>query len=176
MGLFSIFLVLLMISNAYSYIIHKEIKENIFLLNASKKPLKRFRSIVNRNKSPTIISNNNDEIKSLSSNKNNLISKEKLSTPKQILSKLDYIRTPNPLSIETKNHPLISELETIAIAADNRKAGNIHAMRVEEWTEVTTFIVIVEGNSKPQNQAIALSVEVTILIDKIKCIFILYTM
>lgn len=32
-------------------------------------------------------------------------------------------------------------------------------------TEVTTFMVIIEGNSKPQNQAIALTIEEDISLD-----------
>jgi ribosome-associated protein len=44
---------------------------------------------------------------------------------------------------------------TAVKAADMRKGGNIKAMRISHMTEVTTFMVIVEGNSKPQNQAIA---------------------
>ena len=40
--------------------------------------------------------------------------------------------------------------------------ASISAFRVFQLTEVTTFMVIVEGNSKPQNQAIALAIEVRI--------------
>ena len=44
---------------------------------------------------------------------------------------------------------------TAAKAADLRKGGNIKAIRISHMTEVTTFMIIVEGNSKPQIIAIA---------------------
>eukprot|EP00597_Dinobryon_sp_UTEXLB2267_P008768 CAMPEP_0170097254 /NCGR_PEP_ID=MMETSP0019_2-20121128/29118_1 /TAXON_ID=98059 /ORGANISM="Dinobryon sp., Strain UTEXLB2267" /LENGTH=161 /DNA_ID=CAMNT_0010319493 /DNA_START=213 /DNA_END=698 /DNA_ORIENTATION=- len=56
-------------------------------------------------------------------------------------------------------------IEKIVKAADKRKAASISAFRVFQLTEVTTFMVIVEGNSKPQNQAIALAIEDDIKID-----------
>ena len=48
---------------------------------------------------------------------------------------------------------------TAVKAADMRKGGNIKALRISHMTEVTTFMIIVEGNSKPQNQAIANAIE-----------------
>ena len=53
--------------------------------------------------------------------------------------------------------------ETIVQAADKRKALSILAMRVSQLTEVTSFIVIVEGRSVPQIQALSLSIEVCIV-------------
>ncbi|KAG7344011.1 iojap family protein [Nitzschia inconspicua] len=48
---------------------------------------------------------------------------------------------------------------TMVRAADARKAENIVALRVSKVSTVTSFIVIVTGNSRPQNQAIAASVK-----------------
>lgn len=50
-------------------------------------------------------------------------------------------------------------INVIVNAADARKATSISAFRISSVTEITTFMVIVEGNSRPQNQAIALAVE-----------------
>jgi ribosome-associated protein len=47
----------------------------------------------------------------------------------------------------------------IVSAADARKADNIVAMRVSKVSTVTSFLVIVTGNSRPQNQAIAGSIK-----------------
>ncbi|RYY84870.1 RsfS/YbeB/iojap family protein [archaeon] len=44
-------------------------------------------------------------------------------------------------------------------AADNRKAANPLVLRVVEFTEVTSYIVIVEGSSAAQLRAIAGAVE-----------------
>jgi ribosomal silencing factor RsfS len=54
---------------------------------------------------------------------------------------------------------LIPMVNVIVNAADARKATSISAFRISSVTEITTFMVIVEGNSRPQNQAIALAVE-----------------
>lgn len=56
--------------------------------------------------------------------------------------------------------PLMPMVETIVKAADSRKATEISAFRVFHLTEVTSFMVLVVGNSKPQNQAIANAVQV----------------
>lgn len=50
-------------------------------------------------------------------------------------------------------------VRTMVRAADARKADNIVALRVSKVSTVTSFIVIVTGNSRPQNQAIAASVK-----------------
>jgi ribosome-associated protein len=44
-------------------------------------------------------------------------------------------------------------------AADGRKADNVVAMRVSKVSTMTSFVVIVSGNSRPQNQAIAAAVK-----------------
>mmetsp|Transcript_9397 Transcript_9397/g.15088 ORF Transcript_9397/g.15088 Transcript_9397/m.15088 type:complete len:245 (-) Transcript_9397:52-786(-) len=48
---------------------------------------------------------------------------------------------------------------SIVRAADARKAENIVALRVSKVSTVTSFVVIVTGNSRPQNQAIAASIK-----------------
>ena len=66
-----------------------------------------------------------------------------------------------PIAPKTKllDDPELPSVYTAVKAADMRKAKNIHAMRISHVTEVTTFMIIVEGNSRPQNQAIAISIE-----------------
>lgn len=46
----------------------------------------------------------------------------------------------------------------IAGAADKRKAEDIVALRVSKVTAMTCFIVIVSGNSRPQNSAISAAI------------------
>lgn len=50
-------------------------------------------------------------------------------------------------------------VETIAAAADKRKGEDLLALRVSSITIVTSFIVLVTGNSRPQIQAIAAAIE-----------------
>jgi len=50
-------------------------------------------------------------------------------------------------------------IQTMAIAADKRKADNIVAMRISKLTTVTSFVIICSGNSRPQNQAIAAAIK-----------------
>lgn len=63
---------------------------------------------------------------------------------------------------DVSNDPDEDELahlvKTIAKAADKRKAEDIKAIRVSKLTATTAFIVIVSGNSRPQNQAIAAAI------------------
>eukprot|EP00904_Undaria_pinnatifida_P008098 jgi/Undpi1/4418/HiC_scaffold_17.g07773.m1 len=53
----------------------------------------------------------------------------------------------------------MAEVVTACKAADERKAGNIVAIRVAQLTAVTEYMVVLEGNSRPQNQAIAQNIE-----------------
>ena len=46
----------------------------------------------------------------------------------------------------------------IVKAADARKAADIVALRVSHVSTLTTFLVILSGNSRPQNQAIAAAI------------------
>lgn len=56
-----------------------------------------------------------------------------------------------------------SEIEAmvrcIAKAADGRKAENIVALKVRPITTLTSYLVILSGNSRPQNQAITAAVK-----------------
>mmetsp|Transcript_14203 Transcript_14203/g.20289 ORF Transcript_14203/g.20289 Transcript_14203/m.20289 type:complete len:243 (+) Transcript_14203:69-797(+) len=54
-------------------------------------------------------------------------------------------------------------VRTIARAADMRKAEGIIALRVSKVSSVTGFVLVVSGNSRPQNQAIA-----SAIIDEVK--------
>lgn len=79
----------------------------------------------------------------------------------QMLESVDYTRSKNPPQIPLLQDPLLPMVNAIVVAADKRKAGAISAFRVSHMTEITTFMIVVEGNSRPQNQAIALAVEVS---------------
>ncbi|GAB5031162.1 iojap-related protein [Nannochloropsis oceanica] len=50
-------------------------------------------------------------------------------------------------------------IETIANAADMRKGEDVYAIRVSSLTTVSSFFVLVSGNSRPQIQAIAGAIE-----------------
>ena len=50
-------------------------------------------------------------------------------------------------------------IETIAEAADMRKAEDVYAIRVSSLTTVSSFFVLATGNSRPQIQAIAGAIE-----------------
>jgi ribosome-associated protein len=82
----------------------------------------------------------------------------------KILEEVTYARPKITNSIAIKDDPLYSMIETVIAAADNRKAGAITALRINHLTEITTFMVIVEGNSRPQISAIALSIEDDVLV------------
>ena len=60
--------------------------------------------------------------------------------------------------------PLLPQVRTIVRAADGRKAGYIHAMRISLQTEVATFMLIIEASSRPQMQAIANAIEDDVLL------------
>jgi len=50
-------------------------------------------------------------------------------------------------------------VRSMVTAADLRKADQIVALRVSKVTTMTSFIVVCSGNSRPQNQAIAASIQ-----------------
>lgn len=77
----------------------------------------------------------------------------------------EYHRGTESSAVPLKEDPLIPMVEDIIRAADKRKAKNMKAIRIEHLTEVTTFMVILEGNSRPQNQAIANAIEDEILLN-----------
>src|SRR5687767_495896 len=47
----------------------------------------------------------------------------------------------------------------IVRAADGRKAEDIVAIRVSSVSTLTSFVVLLSGNSRPQNQAIAAAIK-----------------
>ncbi|EWM26409.1 Ribosome-associated, Iojap [Nannochloropsis gaditana] len=66
--------------------------------------------------------------------------------------------------IEEETVPLAEDetlpvIETIASAADMRKGEDVLALRVSRLTTVSSFFVLVSGNSRPQIQAIAGAIE-----------------
>lgn len=82
----------------------------------------------------------------------------------QILESVDFTRSKAPPQVPIAQDPLLPMVQAIALAADKRKAGSINAFRISHITEITTFMVVIEGNSRPQNQAIALAIEDDVLV------------
>ena len=76
-----------------------------------------------------------------------------------ILDSTNYERASSVPVTRIEDDENLPAVLTAVKAADMRKGGNIKAIRISHMTEVTTFMVIVEGNSKPQNQAIANAIE-----------------
>ena len=76
-----------------------------------------------------------------------------------MLEDTEYIRGKDPNAVPLAEDPLVPLVEDIVRAADKRKAKNIKAIRIEHLTEITTFMIIIEGNSRPPNQAIANAIE-----------------
>ena len=76
---------------------------------------------------------------------------------------LDFIDEPmnskemvgDEILVPPEQDELAELVRCIVRGADGRKADNIVAMRVSKISTVTSFVVIVTGNSRPQNQAIA---------------------
>ncbi|KAL7573513.1 hypothetical protein ACA910_019828 [Epithemia clementina (nom. ined.)] len=58
-----------------------------------------------------------------------------------------------PLDVDT-----LDLLNCIVRAADGRKADDIRALKVHHVTTLTSVLVILSGNSRPQNQAIAAAI------------------
>lgn len=83
------------------------------------------------------------------------------------LQQIEYKRSNEDAQIlpALADEPMLAVLETATRAADGRKAGYIHGMRVSGQSEVCTFMLIVEGNSRPQIQAIANAVEDDIILN-----------
>lgn len=103
------------------------------------------------------------------SNKNGIESRKSLTNRDKMLANIleqtEFHRTGQYVPIPLAEDPLLPLVEAIALAADKRKAGTIQAFRICHLTEITTFMVVVEGNSRPQNQAIALSIEEDVLLN-----------
>lgn len=78
----------------------------------------------------------------------------------KLLDAIDHSRVSSEPQIALADDPELPMVETIVRAADKRKATSVSVFRVYALTEVTTFMVLIEGNSKPQNQAISLAIQV----------------
>ena len=65
---------------------------------------------------------------------------------------------PPPETIAAEDDPAAELVRCIVKAADGRKAENIVALRVSPVSTLTSFLVILSGNSRPQNQAIAAAI------------------
>jgi ribosome-associated protein len=76
-----------------------------------------------------------------------------------IIEKSNFERVISLPQQQLEDDPELPVVVTAIKSADQRKAGNIMAMKISHMTEVTTFMIICEGTSKPQNQAIANAVE-----------------
>ena len=73
---------------------------------------------------------------------------------------VDFIES-DPGNLVGDSPDLSKDLEmvrVIAKAADGRKADDIVALQVAHVTTLTSFMIIVSGNSRPQNQAIAAAI------------------
>jgi hypothetical protein len=85
---------------------------------------------------------------------------EKLHLLKTIRKEIEF-RRERIIEIPPLNSdPLLPLIEVITKAADKRKANYIHAMRVFYCTEIAHWMLVIEGNSKAQNNAIAAAIEV----------------
>lgn len=73
---------------------------------------------------------------------------------------MTLIRTQTNRPISLDKDPLLPMVYGIAKSADMRKAANVAALRVGHLTEVTQFVVEIEGSSNRQINAIADTVEV----------------
>jgi ribosome-associated protein len=80
---------------------------------------------------------------------------------------LNFMEEPTETAVgDLDNEPTSAEqdelssfLRCIVKAADGRKADDIVALRVSHVTTLTSCLVILSGNSRPQNQAIAAAVQ-----------------
>ena len=79
-----------------------------------------------------------------------------------IIQNIDYKRQPDESEqlVPIIEDPLYHVVKTIVLAGNSRKANDISAIRISHLTEISRFMIILEGNSRPQNQAIANSVKV----------------
>lgn len=77
---------------------------------------------------------------------------------------IDFIQEPMGSTVGDDEHSsindesLLSLVECIVKAADGRKAEDIVALQVNHVSTLTSALVIVSGNSRPQNQAIAAAI------------------
>jgi hypothetical protein len=77
-----------------------------------------------------------------------------------LVEDMQAIRDQVHLSAPLIDDPLLPMVLQIAKSADLRKAASVNAMRVSHLTEVTQFVVLIEGSNNRQISAIADTVEV----------------
>ena len=70
----------------------------------------------------------------------------------QLLDAVEFQRSNEPSTLAMEDDPLLPLVNTVIEAASTRKANSMSAFRISHITEITTFMVIIEGNSRPQNQ------------------------
>ena len=70
----------------------------------------------------------------------------------QLLDAVEFQRSNEPNTLSMEDDPLLPMVNTVIEAANMRKANSMSAFRISHITEITTFMVIIEGNSRPQNQ------------------------
>ena len=80
----------------------------------------------------------------------------------KVITDIDFKRNNNinQLTPLTED-PLYSLVKSCILAGNSRKAIDIKAFRISHLTEITSFMIILTGNSAPQNYAISNSIEVT---------------
>lgn len=59
------------------------------------------------------------------------------------------------------NDPLLPAVTTIVTAASDRKVVEMEALRVAAWTDITSFVVVIEASNRPQIEAVAAHIEVS---------------
>ncbi len=80
----------------------------------------------------------------------------------KIFDDIDFKRIPEDIQKfpPIQEDPFFPYVKSIVLAASSRKATDIMAFRISHISEIASFMVIIEGNSRPQNQAIANSIKV----------------
>lgn len=70
--------------------------------------------------------------------------------------------SPNTVVVEELSDDIVTLVHTIAKAADDRKADDIVALNVRGCTTLCSALVLVSGNSRPQNNAIVAAIRETV--------------
>eukprot|EP01032_Pedospumella_encystans_P037068 gene37068-41981_t len=78
---------------------------------------------------------------------------------------MKQVRVAAPITTTVESDPLMPMVEFIAKVADERKASSIKAFRVAHLTEVTQFVLLIQGSNNRQISAITSSVEDEVLKD-----------
>lgn len=102
------------------------------------------------------INNNNQDIQTISTKKDKREMLEFIESPMtSTVGDNAFATTTTTTSIEESLKPLV---ECIVKAADGRKAEDIVALQVHHVSTLTSVLILVSGNSRPQNQAIAAAI------------------